>query len=75
MEKSTPFGRIEEISTEFGESACEILTVLSAEEHGIEELVKTLKVVSLTSLQNVKIGNQEKENLNRDRKYLPNRNN
>ena len=38
MEKSTPFGRIEEISTEFGEAACEILTVLSAEEHGVEEL-------------------------------------
>ena len=38
MEKSTPFGRIEEISTEFGEASCEILTVLSAEEHGVEEL-------------------------------------
>ena len=38
MEKATPFGRIEEISTEFGASECEILTVLAGEEHGIEEL-------------------------------------
>ena len=38
MEKATPFGRTEEISTEFGESSCEILAVLAAEEHGIEEL-------------------------------------
>ena len=38
MEKSPPFGRIEEISTEFGEAMCEILTVLAAEEHGLEEI-------------------------------------
>ena len=38
MEKSSPFGRIEEISTEFGEAMCEILTVLAAEEHGLEEV-------------------------------------
>ena len=38
MEKSSPFGRIDEISTEFGEAMCEILTVLAAEEHGLEEV-------------------------------------
>ena len=38
MEKLSPFGRIEEISTEFGEAMCEILTVLAAEEHGLEEI-------------------------------------
>ncbi len=38
MEKIIPFCRIEEISTEFGEATCGILTVLASEEHGLEEL-------------------------------------
>ena len=38
MDKVSPFGRIEEISTELGGTSCEILTVLGAEEHGLEEL-------------------------------------
>lgn len=38
MDKVSPFGRIEEISTELGGASCEILTVLGAEEHGLEEL-------------------------------------
>ena len=43
MDKVSPFGRIEEIRTEFGASSCEILTALGAEDHGLEEIGEDLE--------------------------------
>ena len=38
MEKSVPFGDIDEISSLLGEQMAEILTIAKAEPHGVEEL-------------------------------------
>ena len=43
MDKVLSFGCIEEVRTEFGASSCEILTVLGAEDHGLEEIGEDLE--------------------------------
>ena len=43
MDKLSPFGRIEGVRTEFGASTCGILTVLGAEDHGLEEIGEDLE--------------------------------